>query len=79
LFNAFYNSKEIEISNDYYVGWFNCMSLIMNPTLAIIAPFLWYSVATVGVEQICKKEHQCDHSENQMLWDNIDYSGYEAI
>ena len=55
------------------------MSLIMNPTLAIIAPFLWYSVATVGVEQICKKEHQCDHSENQMLWDNIDYSGYEAI
>ncbi len=79
LFDAFYNGAEIEISDDYYIGLFNCMTLIMNPFLAIIAPLFWYMVAKLGVEQICKKEHQWDDSEKQMLWDYTDYSGYEAI
>ena len=55
------------------------MSLVINPTLAIIAPLLWLSVALVGVEEYCKKAYICDDSEKEMLWDNTDYSGYEAI
>lgn len=79
LINAFYNGEEIETSDDYYIGLFNYMSLFINPTLAIIAPSLWCLVATIGVQEYCKKAHQCDDSEKEMLWDNTDYSGYEAI
>ena len=79
LINAYYNGEEIKISDDYYIGLFNCMSLVINPTLAIIAPLLWLSVALVFVEEYCKKAYICDDSEKEMLWDNTDYSGYEAI
>ena len=80
MINGFYNSEGIiDIGDDFFTRLCNFMFLSTNPFLAIIAPILWLSVASEGVQAYCKKAFQCDDSEKEMLWDNTDYSGYEAI
>ena len=48
--------------------------------LCMMYPIFWFLVVKVFGEDICRKQHQCNEdSENQMIWDNTDYNGYEAI
>ena len=80
VINSFYNSEGIiDIGHGFFTRLCNATFVSTSPFLAIIAPILWCSVASEGVQAYCKKAFQCDDSEKEMLWDNTDYSGYEAI